>query len=62
MMSAMNNNVEELKQKNLVLNKKANQAEDWKQGYKIMKNKVSCSFMKGIFYFNSYIIINSILM
>ncbi len=51
MMSAMNNNVEELKQKNLVLSKKANEAEDWKQGYKIMKNKVSCSFMKGIFYF-----------
>ncbi len=51
MMSAMNNNVEELKQKNLVLSKKANEAEDWKQGYKIMKDKVSCSYYERYFLF-----------
>ncbi len=46
MISAMESNVEELKEKNLVLNKKATEAEEMKHGYKIMKERETSLFHK----------------
>ncbi len=46
MIGSMKSNVEELKEKNLVLTKKATESEEMKHGYKAMKEKATGFFHK----------------
>ncbi len=46
MIGSMKSNVEELKEKNLVLAKKATESEEMKHGYKTMKEKATGLFHK----------------
>ncbi len=50
MIGSMKSNVEELKEKNLVLTKKATESEEMKHGYKTMKEK-AIGFSDKVFYY-----------